>query len=203
MVVPWGKIAKPFAGHFIINFVKTIIGAGLIGYGITILKNIPKIEDDKDTKKRRRGQNNPQQLNDGDNDDKDDDDNPTDDNDNVDDETNNKLMLLHPYISSSIIISCGIFLALPGICSQIVWESLLPGLTASDLAQDLATDSVYGYIKSWKPNSVGLVEPLQKILPLPGGGNKGGGSGGGGSGGGSGGHDGISSLEPIISPPLE
>ena len=58
---------------------------------------------------------------------------------------------LERYICSTVTIGVGIYLALPSLASQMLWESAIPALTATETAQGYATESMYSYFKSWKP----------------------------------------------------
>ena len=109
----WSQIAKPFSIHFAFNCFKTITGAALIGYGIALTKTIranDDTEEDKSTKERKG----------------------TDD----DNSNNNINIIKKKYIQISITIGFGLFLALPSLISQIVWETMIPTITATDIAYD-------------------------------------------------------------------
>mmetsp|Transcript_19 Transcript_19/g.28 ORF Transcript_19/g.28 Transcript_19/m.28 type:complete len:135 (+) Transcript_19:1-405(+) len=73
--------------------------------------------------------------------------------DSCNDRNDENTTIIQKYVSSTVMIACGLFLALPSLTSQIVWESLIPAYTATDVAQDLATDTVIEYIRSWKPET--------------------------------------------------
>jgi hypothetical protein len=77
-------------------------------------------------------------------------DNEDDDSDNDKNQFFNKR--LERYIYSTVTIGVGIYFALPSLASQMLWESAFPILTATETAQGYATESLYGYIKSWKPD---------------------------------------------------
>lgn len=40
-------------------------------------------------------------------------------------------------------------MSLPSLASQIVWESVMPAITATDIAYDMGTESVLGIIPKW------------------------------------------------------
>ena len=113
----WSQIAKPFSIHFAFNCLKTIIGAELIGYGIALTKTIRANDDTEEDKssKERKG---------------------TDDDKN--NSNNNINIIKKKYIQISITIGFGLFLALPSLISQIVWETMIPTITATDIAYDNA-----------------------------------------------------------------
>ncbi|OEU08101.1 hypothetical protein FRACYDRAFT_250323 [Fragilariopsis cylindrus CCMP1102] len=109
----WSQIAKPFSIHFAFNCLKTIIGAALIGYGIAFTKTISSNDDTEEDKSSKENKG-------------------TDDNNS----NNNINIIKKKYIQISITIGFGLFLALPSLISQIVWETMIPTITATDIAYD-------------------------------------------------------------------
>lgn len=146
-MAPWSKIARPFLGHFLVNLVKTMIGSALVGYGIAQLKL--QTEDESSTKKQDSSNTSkdPDQKVDNKQNDEDDDSaarqRPT--------SPYAPAAFLERYISNFVMIGVGLYLVLPSLASQMLWEAAIPAITATEVAQDLATDSMFGYLKSWKP----------------------------------------------------
>jgi hypothetical protein len=150
-MVPWIKLGKVFAGHFFVNWVKTLLGAAMVGYGMSILHNNP----------RRTVCNGPGQE---------EDDHDDDDGDHKDSPKTSPSFGLSSrnhterYVSGSILIGFGLFLSLPSLLSQVVWETAIPGLSAAsivgtDVTSDMFTLGVTDYFKSlkstvsdWKPS---------------------------------------------------
>lgn len=59
------------------------------------------------------------------------------------------MALIHKYVKIAVTIGFGLFLSLPSLASQIVWESVMPAITATDIAYDMGTESVLGIIPKW------------------------------------------------------
>jgi hypothetical protein len=145
-MAPWTQIAKRFSLYFALNCVKYVVGAGFVGYGVA-LAMLPEGDDDD-----------------------------TSDNDNInaarvtkeskssDDRTNE---LIFKYVRVAATIGFGLFLSLPSLTSQIFWETMIPGITATDIAYDLGTENVLGIFPKWnlkKPNLSSLVPSKEKIV---------------------------------------
>lgn len=145
-MAPWTQIAKPFSLYFALNCVKAVVGAGFVGYGVA-LAVLPEGDDD-DTSD-----------NDNDNAAK-----PTKESKSSDDRTTE---LIFKYVRVAATIGFGMFLSLPSLTSQIVWETMIPGITATDIVYDLGTENVLGILPKWnlkKPNLSSLVSSKQKIV---------------------------------------
>jgi hypothetical protein len=166
----WYKIARPFLGHFLLNFIKTILGSGMVGYGIAKLRFHLLL-----TSSNTGGQQEQQQQEQDPSTSKYPDKNANQDNQDI--QNNNKeessptlssssssssssslstlspfyIAYLERYVGSFVLIGVGLYLSLPSLASQMVWETAIPAITATEVAQDLATGSVVDYIKSWKP----------------------------------------------------
>ena len=147
-MAPWSKIARPFLGHFLVNLVKTMVGSALVGYGIAQLKL--QTEDELSTKNQDASNTSkdPDQTVDNKQNDEDD--------DSAARQSSSSspfapTTFLERYISNFVMIGVGLYLVLPSLASQMLWEAAIPAITATEVAQDLATDSMFGYLKSWKP----------------------------------------------------
>jgi len=163
-MAPWIQIAKPFSYHFACNCLKTIIGSAFIGHGITVLLATTTTTTTTTRTITSRNKSNNNNNDDNDNDDTDNDDNDNDNDDSCDDNdkhdnnnnnndnntTNNNDQ---KYTSSTIVtvtttIGFGLFLALPSLMSQIVWETAIPVITATDLAYDISRENAGKVISS-------------------------------------------------------
>ena len=142
-MAPWGQIAKPFCGHFALNCIKTIIGAGMVGYGVA-LAVLPA------GKNNDLGDKNNSDVVPG----------------STKDTRNPHDQLIHKYITVATTIGFGLFLSLPSLTSQIVWETMIPGITATDIAYDLGTENVIRIFPKWslkKPDLSSLVPSKEKL----------------------------------------
>jgi len=141
-MAPWIQIAKPFSYHFAFNCIKTIIGAAFIGHGVALLTTT--------TRTKNRVEDN-------------DDDNPDHDEEkssrkkeeeggggttnnkkkNRNRNTNNNRSKKYnsTVVAATTTIGFGLFLSLPSLMSQIVWETLIPVITATDLVYDISTEN--------------------------------------------------------------
>lgn len=152
-MVPWSQIARPFSFYFIVNCCKTVVGAGLVGYGFA-LAVIPDGDEDNGNDNENGGSvgnkttNDTITLND----------NPEaisivhkTENERTPNGNNNEAstLLIRRYIKVASTIGFGLFLSLPSLTSQIIWESMIPGITATDIAYDLGTENVRGIIPKW------------------------------------------------------
>jgi hypothetical protein len=172
----WYKIARPFLGHFLVNLIKTILGSAMVGYGIAQLRfDLPSTPP---TPERRQQQKQQQQEQEEEEEEEEEEEDRAEDSStskypdkNADKEINkngnNKeesipissssyslyAALFERYVSSFVLIGVGLYFALPSLASQMLWEAAIPAITATEVAQDLATGSVFSYIKSWKPET--------------------------------------------------
>ncbi|KAG7354574.1 hypothetical protein IV203_003930 [Nitzschia inconspicua] len=146
-MVQWTKIARPFFGHFLVNLIKTILGSALVGYGIAQLnckydKRIKDVESDLTLSKdpiKKKEEEDLSQL------------------------PSPYVAFLERYVSSFVMIGVGLYFSLPSLASQMLWEAAIPAITATEVAQDLATDSVFGYFKGWKPDTGTWPRPKLKL----------------------------------------
>jgi hypothetical protein len=165
----WYKIARPFLGHFLVNLIKTILGSAMVGYGIAQLRfDLPSTPSTPE--RRRRQQQQQQEEEEEEEEDRAEDSSTSKYPDkNADKEINKNCnnkeesipissssyslyaALFERYVSSFVLIGVGLYFALPSLASQMLWEAAIPAITATEVAQDLATGSVFSYIKSWKP----------------------------------------------------
>jgi len=137
-MAPWAQIAKPFFLHFSSNLVKTVVGTGLIGYGVALALT-PLDGDDENDKG----------------------------NGTVDSSDNPNPKLVRKCVTVTATIGLGLFFSLPSLVSQIVWETMIPGITATDIAYDLGTENVMGILPKWniqKPKLASLVPSKDKIV---------------------------------------
>jgi hypothetical protein len=142
-MAPWTQIAKPFFLHFSSNLVKTVVGTGLIGYGVALALT-PLSDDDENDKDKDKDK-----------------DNGKGDSDNPDPK------LVRKCVTVTATIGLGLFFSLPSLVSQIVWETMIPGITATDIAYDLGTENVMGILPKWnlqKPKLASLVPSKDKIV---------------------------------------
>lgn len=154
-MVPWSQIAKPFSFYFVVNSCKTVVGAGLVGYGFA-LAAIPEGNEDNATDNDNTGGSVGNKANTNDTVTLDGDSEAiaivqkTED-DGIPNGNNNdaSALLIRRYIKIASTIGFGLFLSLPSLTSQIIWESMIPGITATDIAYDLGTENVRGIIPKW------------------------------------------------------
>ncbi|KAL3908793.1 MAG: hypothetical protein SGARI_002905, partial [Bacillariaceae sp.] len=134
------------AGYFLLNLVKTIFGSALLGYGVATLRNKASDTEGNDDggggasngkERKNTSKNSPDDAN-------------------ISPEHFFNDRRLERYISSAVMIGVGLYFALPSLMSQMLWESAIPALTATETIQGVATDSVIDYIRSWKPETTGL-----------------------------------------------
>eukprot|EP00536_Pseudo-nitzschia_multiseries_P005014 jgi/Psemu1/64893/estExt_Genemark1.C_900052 len=146
-MAPWSQIARPFSFYFAINCVKTVVGAGLVGYGFALA--VVEDGDDSDKPKDAEAETT---------------DNNTDTENNCSDHNDQddpSSLIVRKYIKIAATIGFGLFLSLPSLMSQIVWETMIPGITATDIMYDISTENVRGIIPRWddiikKPKLPGL-----------------------------------------------
>ena len=143
---PWLQIAKPFSFHFALNCAKTVIGAGFVGYGVALALSKDDDDDDKDN---HNDNGNGQEAT------------PAQDNKGA------TAKLVRKCVTVTTTIGFGLFLSLPSLMSQIVWETMIPAITATDIAYDLGTENVMGILPKWnikKPKLSSLVLSKEKIV---------------------------------------
>jgi hypothetical protein len=144
-MVSWPKIARPFIGHFLFNLFKTILGSALVGYGIAQLQpKHERIQDDPDPALSRdpvkkQEPNTPSSASSS--------------------SPSPYPAFLERYVTSCVMIGVGLYFSLPSLASQMLWEAAIPAITATELVQGLATDSVFGFVKSWKPETKNWPRP--------------------------------------------
>jgi hypothetical protein len=147
-MAPWTQIAKPFSLYFALNCFKAVVGAGFVGYGVA-LAVLPA--DDDDDNGNANGSSAAAVK-------------PT-----KESESSNRIRteLIFKYVRVAATIGFGLFLSLPSLTSQIFWETMIPGITATDIAYDLGTENVLGIFPKWnlkKPNLSSLVPSKEKIV---------------------------------------
>lgn len=118
-MVPWAQIAKPVSIHFAFNCFKTVLGAGFVGYGVALALLPPPSSDDKNDDNEKEELADP------------------------------KLEFTKRCVISATAIGFGLFLSLPSLISQTMWESMIPGITITDLAYDLGTENLMGKLPKW------------------------------------------------------
>ena len=130
-MAPWAQIARPLGIHAAANCVKTVLGAGMVGYGVALAAS-PAVESDG-----------------------------------VRDEGDSpRARLVRKCVAAAAAIGTGLFLSLPSLVSQVVWEVMLPGITAADIASDLATEEVTNILPKWRLNLSGLVPSREELSSL-------------------------------------
>ena len=125
------ELVQHLSGYVVVNCIKTICGAGLVGFGMV--------------RCHRRLRHEP----------------PDQDDDNVDDDDKDKnkvwddrhRSLERDVVVNSMIIGLGLFLSIPSVGSQWFLEAVAPIITASDVVSDVATNNLFKYVRSWKPSS--------------------------------------------------
>ncbi len=145
-MAPWAQIAKPFCLHFTVNLLKTVIGAGFVGYGVA-LALLPLEDVDKELNDAG-GSDESKEVAKGDS----------------EDETTR---FIRKCVTVTTTIGFGLFLSLPSLTSQVVWESLIPGITATDIAYDVGAENVMGMIPKWnikKPKLSSLVPSKERLV---------------------------------------
>lgn len=116
-MAPWSQIAKPFSCYFVFNCLKTLCGAGFVGYGIALA--VSDDGDDSVVKGKEK-------KSDGD-----------------------EMLLFRKYVKVATTVGFGLFLSLPSLFSQVIWESLIPGITATDIAYDVGAENVKAVLPKW------------------------------------------------------
>lgn len=142
-MAPWAQIAKPFSIHFAVNCIKTVAGSGLVGYGVAWAVLLRDFDDDGND----------------DDDDKSDGENKNKTKDGADTKRSG---LVRGCIGVATTIGLGLFLCLPSLASQVVWETMIPAITATDVAYDLGTENVRSVLPRWN----GIKIPTPKLSSL-------------------------------------
>mmetsp|Transcript_19508 Transcript_19508/g.28916 ORF Transcript_19508/g.28916 Transcript_19508/m.28916 type:complete len:158 (+) Transcript_19508:60-533(+) len=115
-MAPWQQIVKPFSLYFALNCIKTVCGAGLVGYGVALAVTVSDHDDDDDDGHQKH-----------------------------DDKTNKNLRRrIRKCVTVATTIGFGAFLSLPALTSQIFWETMIPVITATDIAYDISTENIKG-----------------------------------------------------------
>ena len=149
-MAPWAQIAKPFSLYFALNIFKMVIGTGLVGYGVALA--LLPLEDENDASSngdeaaaaaaaadKKSSRNN----------------------------EDRSTRLVRKCVTVTTTIGFGLFLSLPSLASQVVWETLIPGITASDIAYDMGTENVKGMLPKWnltKPKLSSLVPSKEQLV---------------------------------------
>lgn len=132
-MVPWVKLGRAFAAYFFANWVKTLLGAAMVGLGMSMLHDPKQDEGDHE--------DDPKSLS----------------------SRFSRMDHTERYVSGSVLIGFGLFMSLPSLLSQVVWETAIPGVSAAsvlgnEVTGDLFTLGVTDYFKSlkstvrdWKP----------------------------------------------------
>eukprot|EP00531_Pseudo-nitzschia_arenysensis_P016269 CAMPEP_0116142952 /NCGR_PEP_ID=MMETSP0329-20121206/15185_1 /TAXON_ID=697910 /ORGANISM="Pseudo-nitzschia arenysensis, Strain B593" /LENGTH=158 /DNA_ID=CAMNT_0003638227 /DNA_START=88 /DNA_END=561 /DNA_ORIENTATION=- len=145
-MAPWAQIAKPFCIHFTVNLFKTVIGAGLVGYGVALA--LLPLEDGDSDQNDASGRIESKAVAKADS----------------EDETTR---FIRKCVTVTTTIGFGLFLSLPSLASQTVWETLIPGITATDIAYDVGAENVIRMIPKWnikKPKLSSLVPSKEQLV---------------------------------------
>ena len=142
-MAPWAHIAKPLFLHCTVNIFKMLIGAGFVGYGVA-LALLPLEEDDDDENGASSGGEN-EAVAKG----------------NSEDE---KTRFIRKCVTVTATIGFGLFLSIPSLASQVVWETVIPGITATDVAYDIGTENVMGLIPKWNLRKPKLSLPSKEEI---------------------------------------
>lgn len=137
-MAPWSQIGKPFSFHFAFNCLKTIAGAALIGHGLALAAKGRREEDPTNNNQERTA--------------------PSKNGGNTTDSQHNRgnrrtrssssaaaassAALSRRYVQIASTIGLGLYIGLPALISQIVWETMIPAITATDIAYDLSTENL-------------------------------------------------------------
>ena len=125
------EAAKHLSLYFVFNCCKTILGAGFIGYGVTLLAILPD-EDSEDGDAKADG-----------------------DSSSVTKPSNNDTnwldILYNKYVRTSATIGFGILLAVPALASQIAMETMIPKFVLTDIGYDVAAENVREMLPDWIP----------------------------------------------------
>ena len=135
-MAPWSQIGKPFSFHFAFNCLKTIAGAALIGHGLALAAKGRREEDptnnqDRTTPSKNGGNTTDSQHNRG--------------NSRTRSSSSaaaSASSLSRRYVQIASTIGLGLYIGLPALISQIVWETMIPAITATDIAYDLSTENL-------------------------------------------------------------
>ena len=143
-MAPWSQIGKPFSFHFAFNCLKTIAGAALIGHGLALAakgrhEEDPTNNQDRTAPSKNRGNTTDSQHNRG--------------NSRTRSSSSSSSAaaaaaassassLSRRYVQIASTIGLGLYLGLPALISQIVWETMIPAITATDIAYDLSTENL-------------------------------------------------------------
>ncbi|VEU38686.1 unnamed protein product [Pseudo-nitzschia multistriata] len=152
-MAPWSQIVGPFSFHFAVNCCKTMVGAGLVGYGVALaatpVDELSEVgdEDEKETTHTPDDSGRMAQK--------------TEVGGSGSNGNYPSTILVRKYVKIAVTIGFGLFLSLPSLMSQIVWETMIPGITATDIVYDVSTENVRGMIPKWseiikKPTLPGL-----------------------------------------------
>ena len=140
-MAPWAQIAKPFSLYFAVNCVKTVLGAGFVGYGVALA--LMPLDDSDDELDIETGSAESSSKND------------------------RTTRLVRKCVTVTTTIGFGLFLSLPSLASQVVWETFIPSITATDIAYDMGIENVRGMMPKWnikKPTISSLVSSKDQIV---------------------------------------
>mmetsp|Transcript_14044 Transcript_14044/g.29010 ORF Transcript_14044/g.29010 Transcript_14044/m.29010 type:complete len:158 (-) Transcript_14044:217-690(-) len=142
-MAPWAHIAKPLFLHCTVNIFKMLIGAGFVGYGVA-LALLPLEDDDDDENGASSGGEKEAVAK-----------------ENSEDE---KTRFIRKCVTVTATIGFGLFLSIPSLASQVVWETVIPGITATDVAYDIGTENVMGLIPKWNLRKPKLSLPSKEEI---------------------------------------
>ena len=142
-MAPWSQIGKPFSFHFAFNCLKTIAGAALIGHGLALAakgrhEEDPTNNQDRTAPSKNRGNTTDSQHNRGNSRTR----SSSSSSSAAAAAASSASSLSRRYVQIASTIGLGLYLGLPALISQIVWETMIPAITATDIAYDLSTENL-------------------------------------------------------------
>mmetsp|Transcript_18325 Transcript_18325/g.44242 ORF Transcript_18325/g.44242 Transcript_18325/m.44242 type:complete len:222 (-) Transcript_18325:1784-2449(-) len=150
MSVLSSEVLVHIGGYIALNFVKSVCGCGLIGYGVTRLQQASlTFEKDHRNDRRRRRRRRKRSNNDSTTNENDDDDDDDYIDNGSDDDPDQQYAYVVEYVIGSMVIGLGLVLAVPSLLSEGFIESAGCVATTSNVVSDTTSNNVLTYVKSW------------------------------------------------------